>query len=141
MAVVNIKVPPDSVDVNLEPNKQSVLIKRKRELELTIENAISNHYGKEENSLQIENPKTIEDGEITSDFEVKQNRFGENVEIDRNLERSNERGNSSTNSIFVERNFVEHDPPINNDALNRCNDIISNDNRDFAVIDDITIMR
>ncbi len=141
MAVVNIKVPPDSVDVNLEPNKQSVLIKRKRELELTIENAIFNHYGKEENNLQIENPKTIEDGEITSDFEVKQNRFGENVEIDRNLERSNERENSSTNSIFVERNFVEHDPSINNDALNRCNDFISNDNRDFAVIDDITIMR
>ena len=149
VAVVNIKTPSDSVDVNLEPNKQSVLIKRKRELELTIENAISNHYDKEDNNLQLVNPRILDGNETTSDFQTKQNCFDE---IDRNSEKSNEFEKRSTEPIFFERDSVEattlhsmiHSSGDNgfiNIAAGRCNDLISNDNRDDAAIEDVTKMR
>ena len=154
MAVVNIKTPPDSVDVNLEPNKQSVLIKRKRELELTIENAISNHYDKEDNNLQFENPRLLDGNKTTLDFQTKHNCFGENEEIDRNSEKLNELEKISTKPIFYERDFVkpttlhstirssgDGENGLYNNAAGRCNDLISSDNRDDAVIDDVTKMR
>lgn len=48
LSIVRIQVSAENVDVNLEPNKQTVFIRSKNEIDLSIDNALSTHYEKKE---------------------------------------------------------------------------------------------
>ena len=46
MSVVRIRVAPEDVDVNLEPNKQTVILRFAKDVEVAFDNVVSEHFGK-----------------------------------------------------------------------------------------------
>ena len=46
MSVVMIRVAPQDVDVNLEPNKQTVILRCAKDIEVSVDNVVSEHFGK-----------------------------------------------------------------------------------------------
>ena len=71
MSVVRIQISSENVDVNLEPNKQTVFIRSKKEIDLSIENALSTHYEKQEIDQNIISTNVFEkSGEKDSVSEI-----------------------------------------------------------------------
>ena len=46
VSVVRIRVAPEDVDVNLEPNKQTVILRFAKDVEVAFDNVVSEHFGK-----------------------------------------------------------------------------------------------
>lgn len=104
VAFLSIQLPPESLDVNLEPNKSSVMLTNKDELILLLTNLLDEFYSDEKN--RISESKTVapsngsEKGIVTSKNGFHVHKDACDGDVPRG------QGSSNTNAVNVESDGV-----------------------------------